>query len=86
MVPRSLRRYIIGHRHCIHYPIQSKEAKYEDDALRLLAKRAIERHTGARGLRAEMEEVMKEIMFDAPDNKEQGKVIVITEEMVRNAA
>lgn len=60
--------------------------EYEDDALRLLAKRAIERHTGARGLRAEMEEVMKEIMFDAPDNKEQGKVIVITEEMVRNAA
>lgn len=60
--------------------------KYDDEALRLLAKRAIERHTGARGLRAEMEEVMKEIMFDAPENKEQGKVIVITEEMVRNAA
>lgn len=60
--------------------------EYEDAALRRLAKRAIERRTGARGLRAEMEEVMKEIMFDAPDNKEQGKVIVITEEMVRNAA
>lgn len=60
--------------------------EYEDEALRCLAKRAIERKTGARGLRAEMEEVMKEIMFDAPDNTEQGKVIVITEEMVRNAA
>ena len=59
---------------------------YEDEALRCLAKRAIERKTGARGLRAEMEEVMKEIMFNAPDNYEQGKVIVITEEMVRNAA
>ena len=60
--------------------------EYDDEALRCLAKRAIERKTGARGLRAEMEEVMKEIMFNAPDNKEQGKVIVITEEMVRNAA
>lgn len=60
--------------------------KYEEDALRSLARRAIERKTGARGLRAEMEEVMKEIMFNAPDNKEQGKVVVITEEMVRNAA
>ena len=60
--------------------------EFEDEALRCLAKRAIERKTGARGLRAEMEEVMKEIMFNAPDNTEQGKVIVITEEMVRNAA
>lgn len=59
---------------------------YQEGALRCLAKRAIERKTGARGLRAEMEEVMKDIMFDAPDNKEQGKVVIITEEMVRNAA
>lgn len=62
------------------------DLKYEDAALRSLAKRAIERRTGARGLRAEMEEVMKEILFEAPDNKEQDKVITITEEMVRNAA
>lgn len=60
--------------------------KYEDDALRSLARRAIERKTGARGLRAEMEEVMKEILFEAPDNKEQGKTVTITGEMVRNAA
>ena len=62
------------------------ELEYEEEALRSLARRAIERHTGARGLRAEMEAVMKEIMFTAPENKEQGKVIVITEDMVRNAA
>lgn len=62
------------------------EVKYEEEALRSLAQRAIERHTGARGLRAEMEAVMKDIMFEAPDNKEEGKVITITEEMVQNAA
>lgn len=59
---------------------------YDNAALRSLAKRAIERKTGARGLRAEMEEVMKDILFNAPENKEQGKVLVITEEMVKNAA
>lgn len=62
------------------------DLKYEDAALRSLAKRAIERGTGARGLRAEMEGVMKEIMFSAPDNKEIGRVITITEDMVWNAA
>lgn len=62
------------------------EVKYEEEALRSLAQRAIERHTGARGLRAEMEAVMKDIMFEAPDNKEEGKVIIITEELVQNAA
>ena len=60
--------------------------EYEDEALRRLARRAIERRTGARGLRAEMEEVMKDIMFSAPENNERGKVIVITESMVANAA
>lgn len=62
------------------------DLSYDNDALRSLARRAIERKTGARGLRAEMEEVMKDIMFNAPDNKEKGKVVVITEDMVKNAA
>lgn len=62
------------------------ELSYEDEALRSLAQRAIERKTGARGLRAEMEEVMKDIMFNAPDNKDTKKSIVITKEMVKNAA
>ena len=62
------------------------DLSYDEEALRSLARRAIERGTGARGLRAEMEEVMKEIMFSAPENKEKGKVLVITEEMVKNAA
>ena len=62
------------------------EVHFDESALRSLAKRAIERKTGARGLRAEMEGLMKDIMFNAPENKEMGKVITITEDMVRNAA
>ena len=62
------------------------ELHYEEGALKALAQRAVERKTGARGLRAEMEEVMKDILFEAPENKEPGKVITITEEMVKNVA
>ena len=62
------------------------DVHFDESALRSLARRAIERKTGARGLRAEMEELMKDIMFNAPDNKEIGKVITITEEMVKDAA
>ena len=37
-----------------------------EDALRAVAKEAIERKTGARGLRAIMEDVMLDVMFDIP--------------------
>ena len=62
------------------------DVHFDESALRSLARRAIERKTGARGLRAEMEELMKDIMFNAPDNKDIGKMITITEEMVQEAA
>ena len=39
---------------------------FKDDAIRAIAKRAIERRTGARGLRAIMEDCMLETMYEAP--------------------
>lgn len=62
------------------------DVTYDESALRYIARRAIERNTGARGLRAEMEEIMKDIMFTAPENNERGKVIHITESFVEKAA
>lgn len=59
---------------------------FDETALRKLAKRAIERKTGARGLRAEMEKMMRDIMFAAPDKRTSGQVITITEDMVKEAA
>ncbi|HAG44976.1 MAG TPA: ATP-dependent Clp protease ATP-binding subunit ClpX, partial [Clostridium sp.] len=44
---------------------------------------AIKRNTGARGLRAIIEETMKDIMFDVPSREEIEKVI-ITEESVKD--
>ena len=60
--------------------------KFTEEALRKMAKLAIERKTGARGLRAEMEAVMQEVMFEAPENSTIGKIVTITAEKVSKAA
>ncbi|MDD3545110.1 MAG: ATP-dependent Clp protease ATP-binding subunit ClpX [Kiritimatiellae bacterium] len=55
---------------------------FEEGALRELAKSAMRRKTGARGLRAAMEELMVDIMYEAP-GKPDFKKICVTSEMVR---
>ena len=52
------------------------ELCFTDDALTAIADQAIERGTGARGLRAIMEEIMLDIMYDIPSRPEVVKVIV----------
>ncbi|MEG1559249.1 MAG: ATP-dependent Clp protease ATP-binding subunit ClpX [Clostridia bacterium] len=49
---------------------------FESDALRAVAKKAIERKTGARGLRAILEDVMLNVMFDVPSDDEIGECII----------
>ena len=50
--------------------------EFEDDALRAVAAKAIQLNTGARGLRAILEDVLLELMFDIPSEKDIEKVIV----------
>ena len=52
------------------------ELAFEPDALVELAKTALERKTGARGLRAEMERLMTEVMYEAPGNAQMKRVVV----------
>lgn len=59
------------------------ELSFKDDALRAIAHIATMLKTGARGLRAIMECIMKDVMYDAPRNASKVKKIVITEEFVR---
>ncbi|MBQ4423927.1 MAG: ATP-dependent Clp protease ATP-binding subunit ClpX [Clostridia bacterium] len=56
-----------------------------EDALRAVAKKAIERKTGARGLRAIMEDVMLNIMYDIP-SQEGVKVCEITADTINKIA
>lgn len=47
-----------------------------DEALKAIAKKAIERKTGARGLRAIMEDNLLELMYDIPDKKDVEEIII----------
>ena len=58
---------------------------FEEEALRAVADRAIERGTGARGLRAILEEIMTSIMYEIPSRKDVAEV-VITADCVKNHA
>jgi len=50
--------------------------EFEQEALELIAKKAIERETGARGLRAILEEMMIEVMYEVPTTKNVEKCII----------
>ena len=52
------------------FEMDNVELTFEEDALREVAHLAIERKTGARGLRAILEDVMLDIMFDIPSDKD----------------
>jgi len=55
------------------------ELEFEKDAIEAIADKAIERNTGARGLRAIIEESMSDIMFETPSDDTIEKVIVTKE-------
>lgn len=59
------------------------ELEFEEAALKAVAHKAIERNTGARGLRSIMENVMMDVMYDVPVRHDIAKVI-ITEDQVEN--
>src|SRR5690625_3380208 len=52
------------------------ELEFEDDALVAIAKKAIERKTGARGLRSIIEGIMLEMMFELPSREDIEKCII----------
>ena len=59
------------------------ELEFENEALQAIVDKAIERNTGARGLRSIIEDIMRDIMFDIPSNEKIEKCI-ITKETVLN--
>lgn len=66
------------------FAIDGVNLKFEDDALRAIAKLALERKTGARGLRSIIEEMMVDLMFELPEY--EGYDIIITKEVVCEGA
>ena len=67
------------------FEIDGVELVVEDDALEAIAKKALEKKTGARGLRSILESVMLEAMFEAPSNEEIKKVVITKESIEKGA-
>lgn len=65
--------------------LDNVKLQFEDEALKAIAKKAIDRKTGARGLRAILEELMLDLMFEVPSETDI-KTVRITEEAVKNGS
>ena len=64
------------------FELEDAKLEFTDGALKLLAKKAMERDTGARALRSITEELMLDLMFHLPE-KEKGRTYTITKEVVQ---
>lgn len=62
------------------------ELEFEPDALEVIVDKAIERNTGARGLRSIIEEIMRDIMYEIPSNQKIAKCIVTKETVESNSS
>ena len=58
------------------FELDKVELIFEDSALRAIAKKAIKRNIGARGLRSIIEETLQGVMFEVPSNHKIEKVII----------
>jgi len=58
------------------FEIEGVELEFRDQALSQIAKKALDRNTGARGLRSILEDTLQDIMFDIPSDKTIEKVII----------
>jgi len=58
------------------FKMEGVDLEFREEALRLISKKALERKTGARGLRSIMEHALLEIMFDLPSMPNLTKVVV----------
>lgn len=65
--------------------IDEVELEFEEGALNEIAKKAIERKTGARGLRSIIEGIMLDVMFDLPSRDDIQKCIITKETVIENS-
>ena len=68
------------------FEIDGVDLEFEPDALEAIADLAVLRKTGARGLRAIMEEVLGPIMFEVPSTEDVARVVVTRQSVLENAA
>ena len=67
------------------FDMENVKLTVTDDALRAIARKAIERKTGARGLRAIMEGLLLNLMYEIPDKKDVTEIIINEKVITENA-
>jgi ATP-dependent Clp protease ATP-binding subunit ClpX len=60
------------------------ELEFTDDAVQAVAEQAILRGTGARALRAILEEVLQSVMFEVPSRDDVARVVITREVVLEN--
>jgi ATP-dependent Clp protease ATP-binding subunit ClpX len=66
------------------FELDGVELEFSEDALEAIADQAIKRGTGARGLRAIMEEVLLSVMYEVPSNPDAARVLITREVVLEN--
>ncbi|MYK76069.1 MAG: ATP-dependent Clp protease ATP-binding subunit ClpX, partial [Acidimicrobiaceae bacterium] len=66
------------------FRFENVDLAFEEDALEAIADEAIKRASGARGLRAVLEEVLLDIMYDLPGREDISTVVIDREAVSRN--
>jgi len=66
------------------FEIDAVELEFDDDAVDAIAEQALLRGTGARGLRAIMEEVLQQVMFDVPSRDDVARVVITRDVVLEN--
>jgi ATP-dependent Clp protease ATP-binding subunit ClpX len=64
--------------------LDNVELEFEEEALKEIAKKAIERKTGARGLRSIIESIMLDVMYELPSREDITKCIITAETVLNN--
>ncbi|MBQ8732787.1 MAG: ATP-dependent Clp protease ATP-binding subunit ClpX [Oscillospiraceae bacterium] len=69
----------ITKQYCRLFELDDVELEFTDDAIRAVAQKALERKTGARGIRAIMEDLLGNIMFEIPSDPTVERVIITSD-------
>ena len=67
------------------FEMDNVELEFKPEAINAIVEKAIERKTGARGLRSIIEDIMRDVMFDIPSNPNIEKCIITEKTVLENA-
>ena len=67
------------------FELDGVELIFTDEALSKIAQKAIERHTGARGLRSIMEDILKKLMYEVPSDETIVKITITADVVAKKS-